>query len=94
MKKCDKCGRPYIKNSGKSIISGYEINKNLCADCNAVNSVIERMKNGVEIGLEDLKMLPKYLIFDPKSDNPEEEAFGLRFQKIVDRYSKEAVDSG
>nr|WP_297765723.1 hypothetical protein [uncultured Butyrivibrio sp.] len=94
MRKCNKCGQPFIKNSGIGCLLGYVKDKNLCNGCNATNSVIKRLSDGGEISMEDLKILPKYLVFDPAHDNPEEEALGVKFQKLIEKYEQKALTTG
>ena len=56
----------------------------LCPNCNAVDSVVNRLSAGKGLCMADLKMLPKYLVFDPKNNNPVEHSYGLQFARIVE----------
>ncbi len=94
VKRCSKCGQPFIKNSSIWVLNGYKKDDKLCNGCNATNSVIERLSEGGEISLDDLKILPQTLVFDPKGNNPVEESLGVKFQKIVDEYSKTVATAG
>lgn len=95
MRKCEKCGQPILKkHSGMTYLAGYKTNDNLCQGCNATNSIVKRYENGSRISLEELKVLPNYLVFNPRDDNPVEENYGLRFVKLIEEYGTNAQTTG
>ena len=86
---CKKCGKPigiYTKHQREYCIGNYRVDENLCVNCNAVNSVVHKFKDGKEITLEDLKRLPKKLTFDPLDNNPAEHAVGVKFMECVNSF--------
>ncbi len=91
-KRCVRCGQIFKKGEdySGSCLDGYIQNPDLCYRCNAAGSVIQRLKSGLNISMEECKKLPRTIIFDPKGDNAEEEALGKEFQKIIDSYMKKA----
>ncbi len=93
LKRCVKCHEPILKvdpeNIKKCCLEGYIPDTNLCIGCNAVNSLISKMRQKKEITLEDCRILPKFMVFDPHDDNPEEAFYAHTFQGIADKYAKE-----
>ena len=85
-KKCDKCGQLFSKESKREYLKGYTEDIGLCPGCNAVESVISRLKDNKDISKEELKILPKKLIFDPRDDNPQEDEWGHEFKNIIDGF--------
>ena len=84
--KCRKCGDYYFKKEHKDkYIKGYTEDSSLCPMCNATESVIGRLKNKESFSVDDLRKLPKHLIFDPQNDNPGEAAYGLQFRQMVEK---------
>lgn len=88
--RCSKCGQLLIRNDNysKFCLDGYKPKPDLCAGCNATESVIKRLNESGDISYEECRILPKTLIFDPKGNNIEEENIGRKFQKLVDRFTE------
>lgn len=94
IKKCRKCRQPMNHKVNPESIKKYCLEEyvpdtSLCVGCNAVESLIMKMQQKKEITLEDCKILPKYMVFDPNNDNPTEVAYAQTFQEIADKYAKE-----
>ena len=88
--RCRKCGRIIPRKvSGDCFLDDYEADQGLCVNCNAVKSVINRFKSGGTITKEDLRKLPKYLIFDPNDTDSEEAAYALKLMETISRTQKE-----
>lgn len=60
----------------------------LCPMCNAVDSVVHRLSTGKSLSLEDLKVLPNTMSFDPKNNDPVEYSYGLKFTEIVKSFEQ------
>ncbi len=90
IKKCKKCGQPLIKSKNIDYslfcLDDYTGTNELCMGCNATESVINRLKKGKNISLEELMKLPDYLIFDPNNNDMQELGYGIRFSYIVNSY--------
>lgn len=82
---CVKCGQTVKKN--RPCLSGYKPKENLCPNCNAVRFISERLANGQDISLEEMKKLPKYIVFDANDSNPLEAAMGIRFVELQKKYT-------
>lgn len=87
--RCVKCGDKATGKSRKDAVSsyclgGYTIRPDLCPNCNAVGSIVQRLKEGGDISLSELKKLPRILMFNPTGQDMAEEEYGAQFQKIVD----------
>ena len=89
---CAKCGKPYLKTDShkRFLLDGYRADTDICAGCNAVNWVVRRLDEGVDISIDDCKKLPKTLIFDPKGNNIQEALRGKQFKKLIDHLMEEA----
>ena len=89
---CAKCGKPYLKTDShkRFLLDGYRADTAICAGCNAVNWVVRRLDEGLDISIDDCKKLPKTLIFDPKGNNIQEALRGKQFKKLIDHLMEEA----
>ncbi len=89
---CAKCGKPYLKTDShkRFLLDGYRADTDICAGCNAVNWVVRRLDEGVDISIDDCKKLPKTLIFDPKGNNIQEALRGKQFKKLIAHLMEEA----
>ena len=87
MNRCKKCGQilinPRIKDIKRVCLDGYEPDLQKCNGCNATDSIILRLSKNGSITLEDLKILPSFLVFDPQNDNDIEHSYGVKFNNIV-----------
>ena len=83
--RCRKCGQYFKKEIKKCYLKGYTPDTELCAGCNAAQSVIKRLDNGGIIDKEELEILPSFLIFNPNGEYPEEEKYGSRFIEITNQ---------
>ena len=91
--RCSKCGQLLIKNDNynKYCLDGYSPSPDLCAGCNATESVIKRFNDGGDISYEECCNLPRTLIFDPKGNSIKEENIGRKFQSILNRYTEKVI---
>lgn len=47
--------------------------------------VVKRLDEGKDITIDDLRKLPRTIIFDPKGDNIEEAFRGRQLKELIDR---------
>ncbi len=96
--RCVKCGDMATRKEKKdavaeSCLEGYSVRSDLCPNCNAVNSIVKRLKENGDISLSELKKLPRILMFNPTGKDMAEEEYGEQYQKIVDNALKQERES-
>lgn len=62
--RCIKCGDQISRSNTRFCLKDYSPQKMLCANCNAVGSVIHRLKQHKPITEEECRNLPGFLRFD------------------------------
>ncbi len=89
LKKCKKCGEPLEKSKRKSypVLDGYTPDEELCVNCNAAESVLERLRENKDIDICDLKKLPKTIMFDPAGADDLEKEYVEKFERIINQYT-------
>lgn len=73
--RCIKCGEPLRRTNMQSCLTDYKPQKMLCINCNAVNSVVNRLRQHKPITKEECERLPGFLRF-----KGEDEYYGLLFR--------------